>query len=106
MFEYWVNVVYNYERNICQIKINIQFLSIVFTKFLFTFNSMLTDEDFYHLLNSFVNSQDIGPTSGLEVITLFSCLTHLSMKLILLINVKMPTIVGILTFMSRINTTS
>ena len=35
----------------------------------------------------------------------FSCLTQLSMKIILLINVKMPTIVGILTFMSRINTT-
>ena len=32
--------------------------------------------------------------------------TQLSTKLILLINVKMPTIVGILTFMSRINTTS
>ena len=28
------------------------------------------------------------------------------MKLSLLINVKMPTIVGILTFISRINTTS
>ena len=28
------------------------------------------------------------------------------MKLILLINVKMPTIAGILTFISRINTTS
>ena len=30
---------------------------------------------------------------------------QLSMKFILLINVKMPTIVGILTFISRINTT-
>ena len=63
----------------------------------------------------------------LPVIKLFSCSTQLSMKLqllietqmletkiflaskhtdvvsILLINVKMPTIVGILTFMSRIN---
>ena len=28
------------------------------------------------------------------------------MKLILLVNVKIPTIVGFLTFMSRINTTS
>ena len=34
---------------------------------------------------------------------LFSCSTHLSMKFILQINVKMPTIVGILTFISRIN---
>ena len=35
----------------------------------------------------------------------FSCSTQLSMKFILLINVKMPTIVGILTFISMINTT-
>ena len=65
--------------------------------------------------------------TGLEDIKLFSCSTQLSMKfqllikkkyskgkkflalslsdavLILLINVKMPTTVGILTFMSRIN---
>ena len=40
---------------------------------------------------------------GAKVIKLFSCSTQLSMKFILLINVKMPTIVGILTFMSRIN---
>ena len=36
----------------------------------------------------------------------FSCSLQLSTKFILLINVKMPTIVGILTFMSMINTTS
>ena len=41
--------------------------------------------------------------SGPEVIKLFSCSTHLSMKFFLLINVKMPTIVGILTFISRGN---
>ena len=41
--------------------------------------------------------------SGPEVIKLFSCSTQLSMKFFLLINVKMPTIVGILTFMSRKN---
>ena len=35
-----------------------------------------------------------------------SCSTQLSMQFILLINVKMPTtIVGIITFISRINTT-
>ena len=39
-------------------------------------------------------------------IKLFPCLTQLSTKFILLINVKMPTIVGILTFISMINTTS
>ena len=44
--------------------------------------------------------------SGLEVIKLFSCSTQLSMKFIMLINVKMPTFVGILTFISIINTTS
>ena len=44
--------------------------------------------------------------SGLKVIKLFSCSTELSTKFILLINVKMPTIVGILTFISWINTTS
>ena len=43
---------------------------------------------------------------GSEVIKLFSYTTQLSTKFILLINVKMPTIVGILTFMSMINTTS
>ena len=46
-----------------------------------------------------------GEYSGLEVIKLFPCSTQLSMKFILLIKVKMPTIVGILTFISRINTT-
>ena len=42
---------------------------------------------------------------GLEVIKKNSCSTQLSTKFILLINVKMPTIVGILTFISMINTT-
>ena len=41
---------------------------------------------------------------GLEVIKLFSCSTQLSVKFFQLINVKMPTIVGISTFISRINT--
>ena len=43
---------------------------------------------------------------GPEVIKLFSCSTQLSTKFILLINVKMPTIFGILTFISRLNTSS
>ena len=37
---------------------------------------------------------------------LFSCSTQLSTKFFLLINVKMPTTVGTLTFISMINTTS
>ena len=41
--------------------------------------------------------------TGPEVIKLFSCSAQLRLKFILLINVKMPTIVGILTFISRIN---
>ena len=41
--------------------------------------------------------------SGPEVIELFPCSTQLSMKIFLLINVKMPTFVGILTFMSGKN---
>ena len=44
--------------------------------------------------------------SGLEVTTLFPCSTQLRMKFIMFINVKMSTIVGILTFMSMINATS
>ena len=43
--------------------------------------------------------------AGPEVIKNYSCSTQLSAKFILLINVKMPTtIVGILTFISMINT--
>ena len=41
--------------------------------------------------------------TGPEVINLFSCSTQLSMKFFLLINVKIPTTVGILTFMSGKN---
>ena len=44
--------------------------------------------------------------TGLQVIKLFSCSTQLSMKFILLMNVKMPTTVGILILISMINTTS
>ena len=42
--------------------------------------------------------------SSPEVIKLFTCSTQLSVKFIMLINVKMPMIVGILTFVSMINT--
>ena len=38
---------------------------------------------------------------GPEIINFFSCSNQLSMKFSLLINVKIPTIIGILTFMSR-----
>ena len=49
---------------------------------------------------------DLEIESGPMVIKLFSYSTQLSTKFILLINVKMPTIVGILTFISMIDTTS
>ena len=42
--------------------------------------------------------------AGPEVIKLFSCSTQPSIKFIMLINVKKPTIVGILTFITMINT--
>ena len=40
---------------------------------------------------------------GPKVIKLFSCSTQLSMDFFLLINVKMPTVVGILTFLNMKN---
>ena len=57
------------------------------------------------------NSEHLSVSSsfknpGPEAIKLISYSTQMSTKLILLINVKMPTIVGILTFISMINTTS
>ena len=45
----------------------------------------------------------IWPLPGPEVIKLFSYSTQLSLKFFLLINIKMPTIVGILIFISRKN---
>ena len=39
--------------------------------------------------------------SDSEVIKHFSCSTQLSMRFFLLVNVKMPTVVGFLTCMSR-----
>ena len=49
------------------------------------------------------NPAELTTSTGPEVIKLFSCSTQLSMKFFLFINVKMPTIVGILTFMNRKN---
>ena len=61
----------------------------------------------FHFCSNFVPAKlCLDWTTGPEVIKLFPCSTQLSTKFILLINVKMPTIVGILTFISMINTTS
>ena len=51
------------------------------------------------LKNSTRGKQNPGP----EVINRILCFTQLSMKFLLIINVKMPTTVGILTFMSMKN---
>ena len=48
-------------------------------------------------------SKRVDCKPGLEVIKLFSCSGQLSMTFFLLIIVKMPTVVGILTFMSGKN---
>ena len=56
--------------------------------------------------SSSANSSLQVERSGPEVINFFPCSTQLSRKFILHIYVKMPTIVGILTFISMINTTS
>ena len=59
------------------------------------------------LINIWVSETYLwGLWPGPEIIKLFLCTTQLSMKFILLKNVKMPTIVGILTFISMINTIS
>ena len=50
-----------------------------------------------------LNQRNENHRPGPEVIKLFSCSTQLSMKFFLLIIVKMPTVVGILTIMSRKN---
>ena len=47
-----------------------------------------------------------GPEDWPRGYKTFPCSTQLSTKFILLINVQMPTIVGILTFISMINTIS
>ena len=56
-----------------------------------------------YFLKAQFNTNSAIDCSGPEVIKLFSCSTQLSMKFFLLIKVKMPTTVGILTFMSGKN---
>ena len=58
------------------------------------------------LENQFLVFFDWPFKTGPEVIKLFSYSTQLSTKFIMRINVKMPTIVGILTFICMINTIS
>ena len=64
--------------------------------------SMIKENAFRKLIIS-KSLETFYKASGPEVIKLFSCSTHLSMIFFLHINVKMPTIVGILTFMNMKN---
>ena len=57
----------------------------------------------FMLCNSGVVNSTLVLPHGYKKFFIFN---QLSMKFIMLINVKMPTIVGILTFISMINTTS
>ena len=50
-----------------------------------------------------ISASSRNRVQALEAIKLFSCSTQLRMKFFLLMNVKMPTIVGILTFTSEQN---
>ena len=71
-----------------------------FTTYIFSFVVSRFQHLLYLLIKHF---KDYNTISFPEVIKLFSCSTELSMKFFLLIHVKMPTIVGILKFMSRKN---
>ena len=71
-----------------------------------SYNLCMRDTSFHYyqvLLSSFsiVNVVHMSVKSGPEVKKKISCSTQLSMRFFLLINVKMPTFVGILTFISR-----
>ena len=59
------------------------------------------ESDLYWNLGDVNGVREVGP--GSEVIKLFSCSPQLSMKFFLLKNIKMPTIVGTLTFMIKKN---
>ena len=56
-------------------------------------------------INRVFTSESVGSRPGPKVMKLFSCSTQLSIKFIMPINDKMPTIFDILTFISIINTT-
>ena len=66
---------------------------------------MIADESFKSNFK-FRSGLSLRLRPGPEVIKHFSCSTQLSITFIMLINVKMPTKVGILTFLRMINKTS
>ena len=67
-------------------------------------NAFLNSSHFHSILWIYRLSNNKSVKPGPGVIKLFPCSTQLSIKLIMLINVKMPTIVGILSFVSMIKT--
>ena len=70
------------------------------------FFEVLGSESVNAELDEMPHSIIVAKMPGPVVKKLFPCSTQLSTKFILLINVKMPTTVGNLTFISMINTTS
>ena len=63
----------------------------------------MTDTHLHGLQISHLEINGLSCRPGPEVIKRFSCSTQLNMKFFLPINVEIPTIVGILTFMSGKN---
>ena len=57
----------------------------------------------HQVVQNMYNFLPIVNSTGPEFVKRFSCSTQLSMKYFALINVKMPTTVGILTFISGKN---
>ena len=86
----------------CKVYLTLRMLDKSYSSFAFLDFQKLTK---YSFRNTIRVSNSIHPawTRGYKT---FLYSTQLSTKFILLINVKMPTIVGILTFISMINTTS
>ena len=64
---------------------------------------MALSRNVFHLEDEQHDGLQAFNRSGPKVIKHFPCSTQLSMKFFLLMNVKMPTNVGSLTFMSRKN---
>ena len=60
-----------------------------------------SDQTLYYFSGMSVQILGVNTVPGPEVMKVFSCLTQLSMKFSLLINMKMPTIVGIFIFITR-----
>ena len=112
---FWASYDHQYSANYCPADL-IDYLYISAHVVLNLLNSWAIEKickalsGFYHFRNKFHNfviacTVRFRSKTRFRGFKPFSCSPHLSMKFILLINVKMPTNVGILTIISRINTT-